>query len=100
MAELITDETPTEDDSMIMLSAESWCVPCRQFAPVFKRAADGHTGNVKFYKVDIDDNPELAEKYNVKSVPTIIRVKDSELEYVHERRPLPFLRYAESLDSE
>lgn len=97
MTDIITDESPTEDNSLIVLSAESWCQPCRQFAPVFKRAADDHTGDIKFYKVDIDDNPELAEKYGVKSVPTVIRAKDGELEYVSERRPVPFLKYVQSL---
>lgn len=97
MAEVITNEVPTEDNSIIVLGAESWCQPCRQFAPVFSRAADGHAGDIKFYKVDIDDNPEIATKYNVQSVPTVIRAKDGELEYVNERRPLPFIRYVESL---
>lgn len=98
MSEVITGEVPSEDNSLIVLSAESWCQPCRQFAPVFKRAAEAHTGDIKFYKVDIDDNPELASKYNVQSVPTVVRAKDGELEYVNERRPMPFLRYVQSLD--
>ena len=97
MAEVITDTTPTEDNSLIVLSAESWCQPCRQFAPVFKRAADSHDGDIKFYKIDIDENPELATKYNVQSVPTVIRAVDGELERVEERRPMHFLRYVESL---
>lgn len=97
MTEVITDEVPTEVNSLIVLSAESWCQPCRQFAPVFARAASEYDGDIKFYKVDIDDNPELAVKYNVQSVPTVIRAKDGELEYVNERRPLPFLRYVQSL---
>lgn len=97
MAEVITNEIPTEDNSIIVLGAESWCQPCRQFAPVFSRAAGEHDGDIKFYKVDIDDNPELATQYNVQSVPTVIRAKDGELEYVTERRPVPFLRYVASL---
>lgn len=97
MAEVITDSTPTEDDSIIVLGAESWCQPCRNFAPVFARAAAQHDGDIKFFKVDIDDNPELAEKYGVQSVPTVIRARDGELEYVTERRPMPFIRYVESL---
>lgn len=100
MAEVITDSVPSEDNSIIVLGAESWCQPCRQFAPVFKRAASEHKGDIEFYKVDIDENPELATKYNVQSVPTVIRAKGGEIEYVNERRPMPFLRYVQGLDSD
>lgn len=97
MAEVITDAPPTEEDSLVMLSAEAWCAPCRQFAPVFHRAAAEHKGDVKFYKVDIDENPDLAAKFDVKSVPTVVRIKDGVAVRVDERRPAPFVKYATSL---
>lgn len=93
MAEVITDEVPTEDNSIIVLGAESRCQPCRQFAPVFKKAAEEHTGDIKFYKVDIDDNPEFATKYGVMSIPTVLRAVDGEITPVTERRPIPFMDY-------
>lgn len=97
MSEVITNEVPTEDNSLIMLSAESWCAPCRAFAPTYEQAAKEHDGDIKFYKVDIDEQPEVAQAYGVMSVPTVLRVKDGNVEPVTERRPIPFMKYVESL---
>lgn len=53
----------------------TWCGPCRQFAPILEAASDEHE-DITFAKVDIDDNPELAEMANVSSVPTLMAFRD------------------------
>jgi thioredoxin 1 len=58
-------------------SAE-WCGPCRQLAPVMNEIK-GQFSNVKFEEIDVDTNPELVEKYNVISIPTVIIEKNGEL---------------------
>ena len=56
-----------------------WCMPCKMFAPIFEGVADDYEGKVKFVKVNIDESPELAQKYLVMSIPTLKLVKGEEL---------------------
>jgi len=49
-----------------------WCGPCKMAEPVLEELSKQHTGKVDFYKVDVDQNPGLASKYGVMSIPTTI----------------------------
>ena len=49
-----------------------WCGPCRSIAPVIDGLANDYAERVTVATVDIDDNPRLAEKYGVRSVPTVM----------------------------
>src|SRR5579862_4442598 len=53
-----------------------WCGPCRMVSPVIERLAGKYSGKVKVVKVNVDDNQELAMKYNIMSIPTIMVFKD------------------------
>ena len=57
----------------------TWCGPCKMLAPVFQEAANELPGNVKFFKVDIDQSLDLARQYNVSSVPTVMIFRDGNL---------------------
>ena len=48
-----------------------WCGPCKAIAPVLSEL-DGRNPGVKFVKVDIDDNPEVASRFGILSIPTVI----------------------------
>lgn len=48
-----------------------WCGPCRMFAPTFKAAAARHGGRVILVKVDTEANPAAAQKFNIRSIPTL-----------------------------
>ena len=54
-----------------------WCSPCKAMLPVFESAAE-QTANAKFVKINIDEAPELAIKYKVRSVPTFHLTKNGE----------------------
>lgn len=54
----------------------TWCGPCKMFAPTFEKLSKDFNGKLKFLKIDIDKNNEIADSYNVKSVPTFILFKD------------------------
>lgn len=56
-----------------------WCMPCKMFGPVFETVAEEFEGKVKFVKVNIDESPDLAQKYFVMSIPTLKMVKGEEL---------------------
>jgi thioredoxin 1 len=64
-----------------------WCGPCLAFAPVFEevasemaneKASAEERGTVKFAKLNVDENPSVAQKYGIMSIPTIVLFKDGE----------------------
>ncbi|MBR4225180.1 MAG: thioredoxin [Oscillospiraceae bacterium] len=54
----------------------TWCGPCRMLAPIVDELADEYDGQVEFYSVDVDENPDLAQEYGVFSIPTLVVLKD------------------------
>ncbi len=55
-----------------------WCGPCHAVAPVLEKIADERKDELKLVKVNIDDEQELAQRYGVMSIPTMILFKDGE----------------------
>lgn len=55
-----------------------WCGPCKASAPALEDAAREFEGEIAFVKVDIDQEPKLAQAYDVQSIPTFILIKDGE----------------------
>ena len=56
----------------------SWCGPCRMVAPILEEIA-GERSDVKVCKINVDEEPELASRYNVMSIPTMIVVKEGQV---------------------
>ncbi|MGK3983096.1 thioredoxin [Sorangium sp. So ce136] len=56
----------------------TWCGPCRQLAPIVEGIAKEYQGKVKVFAVDIDNAPQIARRFSVRSVPTLILFKDGE----------------------
>ena len=50
----------------------TWCGPCRMLAPTIAKIAEEQAGKVKVCKVDVDEEPELAARYNIASIPTLM----------------------------
>ena len=55
-----------------------WCGPCHSMAPGLEAFAGANTEKVQVFKLDVDDNPKTAEKYEIRSVPTVIFFRDGE----------------------
>jgi len=56
-----------------------WCGPCKMQAPILQEFANEIDGKVKVIKIDIDKNPSIAQRFKVKSVPTLMFFKNGEL---------------------
>ncbi len=53
-----------------------WCGPCRALGPTFERLAENYGSNIAFAKVNVDEAPELAERFRIRSIPTLLLIRD------------------------
>ena len=72
--------TDADFDAEVMQSAvpvvmdfyATWCGPCRQLAPTMDSLADQYAGKFKFVKVNVDESPKLAQKFQVEGIPMLV----------------------------
>jgi thioredoxin len=84
MVEGITTLTDATFDETIGASAETvvvdfwaeWCGPCKMIAPILDEIANEHAGKLSIAKLNVDENPDVARRYDVMSIPTLIVFKD------------------------
>lgn len=57
----------------------TWCGPCKKIAPIIEELAGEYAGKVNIGKCDVDDNDELAAKFGIRNVPTILFFKNGEV---------------------
>jgi thioredoxin 1 len=69
------DQTVTDNEFVLIDFWAAWCGPCRQFAPVYEKAAEENPDLV-FGKVDTEAQPELAAAFGIQSIPTLMIVRD------------------------
>ena len=70
------DEALAATQGLVMIDFwAAWCGPCRAIAPVLEQIAEASEGRVTLLKVNVDENPGLAARYGIRSIPTILFVK-------------------------
>ena len=71
------DEALVATQGLVMVDFwAEWCGPCRAIAPVLEEIAGASEGQVTLMKVNVDENPGLAARYGIRSIPTILFVKE------------------------
>jgi len=58
-----------------------WCGPCKQMPPILKKVKEELREQVRIIKVDVDKNPTIATKYQIRSIPTLMIFKDGEAKW-------------------
>ncbi|MCG8326432.1 MAG: thioredoxin [Chitinophagales bacterium] len=56
-----------------------WCGPCRAITPIIEELSKEYNGKATIGKVNVDENPEVSMKYNIRSIPTILILKNGEV---------------------
>jgi thioredoxin 1 len=79
LTEQTFDEEIQGSESLVLVDFwAEWCGPCKMIAPVLDQIAADHHGKLRIAKINIDDNLELARRFEVMSIPTLILFKDGE----------------------
>jgi thioredoxin 1 len=71
-------EVIESDQGVLVDFWAEWCGPCHAVAPVLERIVEERNGELKLVKVNIDEEPGLAQRFGVASIPTIILFRDGQ----------------------
>ena len=74
------EEEITNTDKLVLIDFfATWCGPCKMLSPIISEIANEYSNHVKVCKVNVDENQDLARKYNIMSIPTLIFLKDGKM---------------------
>ena len=65
------EEVLTSDEVVVVDFWAEWCGPCKMIAPVVEELAEEYDGKIKFAKIDIDSNPNIASRYGIRGIPNL-----------------------------
>ena len=75
------DETVLSSDKPILVDFwAEWCGPCKAIAPILEEIADEHGEQVRIAKINVDEHPDIARRFDVMSIPTLILFKEGTAE--------------------
>jgi thioredoxin 1 len=74
-----TDEVLNSEDTIMVDFWAEWCGPCRAVSPILDAIASEHSEKIKIVKLNVDDNPQIAMKYQITSIPAMKVFKGGEV---------------------
>ncbi len=72
------NEVLNSDKTVLLDFWASWCAPCRMVAPIVEEIA-GERGDIKVGKINVDEEPDLANKFSIMSIPTLVVMKNGKI---------------------
>ena len=75
-------DVEAQDVAVVDFNA-TWCGPCKMMAPVLEELSGEYEGKVSFYAIDVDENPDLAEKFSVMSIPNLVLLKKGKKKVIY-----------------
>ena len=88
------NEVLKSDKPVLLDFWAKWCGPCMMLSPIIEEIAKEYEGKIKVGKINVDENMDLAIKYNVASIPTLFLIKDGKIA----KKSIGFLEKAEVID--
>ncbi|MEN8928255.1 MAG: thioredoxin [Flavobacteriales bacterium] len=73
------DSVLAQSNPILLDFYADWCGPCQTLMPTVEKLSNEFEGKVEIQKVNIDQNPELAKKFGVRSIPSLFFIKDQEI---------------------
>lgn len=73
------EEVIHSDELVVLDFWAPWCGPCKMIAPIMEQLKNSYGDRVKFGKLNVDDNPRIANDYKITSIPTIMMFKKGEI---------------------
>lgn len=73
------DDVVTKSPAILVDFWAGWCHPCRMVAPVIEALAKEYKGKIAFGKLDVDESPKSASRFNVMSIPTLMIFKEGKV---------------------
>ena len=81
LSDAVFDETVNGSEVPVLVDFwAEWCGPCKMIAPVLEEIAREHDGKITIGKLNVDDNPDTARRYEVMSIPTLMLFHNGSLE--------------------
>jgi len=72
-------DTVIEEGVVLVDFHAEWCGPCKMISPILQELADEYEGKVQIVKVNVDEESDLAQRFSVMSIPTLILFKDGQI---------------------